>query len=29
VVWMAHTPGSKRWHYRQVINAMVYAALVD
>jgi CubicO group peptidase (beta-lactamase class C family) len=29
VVWMAHTPGSKRWHYRQVINAMVYAALID
>jgi CubicO group peptidase (beta-lactamase class C family) len=29
VVWMAHTPGSKRWHYRQVINAMVYAALGD
>jgi CubicO group peptidase (beta-lactamase class C family) len=29
VVWMAHTPGSIRWHYRQVINALVYQALVD
>jgi CubicO group peptidase (beta-lactamase class C family) len=29
VVWMAHSPGTIRWHYRQVINALVYAALVD
>jgi CubicO group peptidase (beta-lactamase class C family) len=29
VVWMAHTPGSIRWHYRQMVNALVYQALVD
>lgn len=29
VVFMAHTPGAMRWHYRQVINAMVEQAIVD
>ena len=29
VVWMAHSPGSIRWRMRQVINALVYQALVD
>lgn len=29
VVFMAHSPGPTRWHYRRVINALVYAALVD
>lgn len=29
VAWMAHTPGSIRWHYRQMINALVYQSLVD
>ncbi len=29
VVWMAHSPGSVRWKYRQMINALVYQALVD
>lgn len=29
VVFMAHTPGPIRWHYRQLINALVYQALVD
>jgi CubicO group peptidase (beta-lactamase class C family) len=29
VVWMAHSPGTIRWRYRQVINALVYQALVD
>ncbi len=29
VVWMAHSPGSIRWRMRQVINAVVYQALVD
>ena len=29
VVWMAHSPGAIRWHFRQVINALVYQALVD
>jgi CubicO group peptidase (beta-lactamase class C family) len=29
VVFMAHSPGPIRWHYRQVINALVYQALVD
>ena len=29
VVFMAHSPGPIRWHYRQVINALVYRALVD
>src|SRR5262245_18834402 len=29
VVFMAHSPGSIRWHYRQVINALVYQAIVD
>lgn len=29
VVFMAQTPGSIRWHYRQVIDAMVYRAVVD
>jgi len=26
---MAHSPGPIRWHYRQVINAMVERAIVD
>jgi CubicO group peptidase (beta-lactamase class C family) len=29
VVWMAHSPGVIRWHFRQVVNALVYQALVD
>jgi len=29
VVFMAHTPGPLRWHYRQLINALVYQAIVD
>ena len=29
VVFMAHSPGPTRWHYRQVINAMVYEAIED
>lgn len=29
VVYMAHTPGPIRQHYRQVMNALVYQALVD
>jgi CubicO group peptidase (beta-lactamase class C family) len=29
VVFMAVTPGPIRWHYRQVINALVYQAIVD
>jgi CubicO group peptidase (beta-lactamase class C family) len=29
VVWMAHSPGPIRWKYRQMINAMVYQAIVD
>jgi len=29
VVFMAYTPGPIRWHYRQVINALVYQAIVD
>ena len=29
VVFMAHSPGAIRWHYRQVINALVYQAIVD
>jgi CubicO group peptidase (beta-lactamase class C family) len=29
VVFMAHSPGPIRWHYRQVINALVYHAIVD
>jgi CubicO group peptidase (beta-lactamase class C family) len=29
VVFMAQTPGAIRWHYRQVIDAMVYRAIVD
>jgi CubicO group peptidase (beta-lactamase class C family) len=29
VVFMAQTPGTIRWHYRQVIDAMVYRAIVD
>jgi CubicO group peptidase (beta-lactamase class C family) len=29
VVFMAHSPGSIRWHYRQVINALVYQAIAD
>jgi CubicO group peptidase (beta-lactamase class C family) len=29
VVWMAHSPGPVRWKYRQMINALVYQALVD
>jgi CubicO group peptidase (beta-lactamase class C family) len=29
VVWMAQSPGSIRWKYRQMINALVYQALID
>jgi CubicO group peptidase (beta-lactamase class C family) len=29
VVFMAHSPGTIRWHYRQAIHALVYQALVD
>ena len=29
VVFMAHSPGPIRWHYRQVINALVNQAIVD
>ena len=29
VVFMAHSPGTIRWHYRQVINALVEQAIVD
>ena len=29
VVFMAVSPGPIRWHYRQVINALVYQAIVD
>ncbi len=29
VVWMAHSPGTIRWKYRQVINALVYQSLMD
>lgn len=29
VVWMAHSPGTIRWKYRQIINAMVYQAITD
>jgi hypothetical protein len=29
VVWMAQTPGTIRWKYRQMINALVYQAIVD
>jgi CubicO group peptidase (beta-lactamase class C family) len=29
VVFMAHSPGPIRWHYRQAINAMVYQAIVE
>jgi len=29
VVWMAHSPGTIRWKYRQMVNAMVYQALMD
>ena len=29
VVFMAQTPGTIRWHYRQLIDAMVYRAIVD
>ncbi len=29
VVFMAHSPGPLRWHYRQVINALVYQAIAD
>lgn len=29
VVWMAYSPGTIRWRYRQMINALVYQALVD
>jgi hypothetical protein len=29
VVWMARSPGSIRWKYRQMVNAMVYQAIVD
>jgi CubicO group peptidase (beta-lactamase class C family) len=29
VVWMAATPGSLRWKYRYMINALVYQAIAD
>jgi len=29
VVWMAYSPGTIRWRYRQMINALVYQALMD
>jgi CubicO group peptidase (beta-lactamase class C family) len=29
VVFMAHSPGPIRWHYRQKINALVYQAIMD
>lgn len=29
VVFMAHTPGPARWHYRELINALVYQAIAD
>jgi len=29
VVFMAHTPGPIRWHYRYVVNAIVNQAIVD
>lgn len=29
VVFMAHTPGPVRWRYRELINALVYQAIVD
>lgn len=29
VVFMAHSPGTIRWHYRQAINALVEQAIVD
>ena len=29
VVWMAHSPGSIRWKYRQMINALVYGSIMD
>jgi CubicO group peptidase (beta-lactamase class C family) len=29
VVFMAHSPGAIRWHYRQAINALVEQAIVD
>ena len=29
VVWMAHSPGSVRWKFRQVISGLVYSSLLD
>ena len=29
VVFMSHAPGPIRWHYRQLVNALVYQAIVD
>lgn len=29
VVFMAHTPGPARWHYRELIDALVYQAIDD
>ncbi|MGZ3409522.1 MAG: serine hydrolase domain-containing protein [Xanthobacteraceae bacterium] len=29
VVFMAVTPGPSRWHYRQLVNALVYQAIAD
>jgi CubicO group peptidase (beta-lactamase class C family) len=29
VVFMAHSPGAIRWHYRQLIAALVYRAVAD
>jgi len=27
VVFMAHSPGPARWHYRYLINTLVYGAI--
>jgi CubicO group peptidase (beta-lactamase class C family) len=29
VVFMSHAPGAIRWHYRRLINALVYQAIID
>jgi hypothetical protein len=29
VVYLSAAPGPLRWHYRQLINALVYQAMVD
>jgi hypothetical protein len=28
-VFMSHAPGPIRWHYRRLINALVYQAIAD